>query len=288
MRLLQQLKLGHSLGEGVLWHPLQQAFWWTDIHASQLYRYHPGTDQLDCWPTPDRLTAFGFTPDADKLIVSFAAGMAFYWPGEQRVQWLARPEEGISGNRFNDGRVSPAGHFWAGTLVEEDHGQQAALYRFDGKRCEAVITGLQIANGLCWSPDGSRCYHADSPTGTISVYRHDMHTGQLSTPQVFARMPEGVYPDGACVDAAGNLWSAQWGGGCVACYSPEGELLQRLELPASQVSCVAFGGPDLDWLIVTTARENMTAEALTAEPAAGDVFIFQAPYRGLPCAFFPA
>lgn len=286
MRLLKQLRLGNILGEGVLWHPRQERFWWTDIHACRLYTYHPASDRVHHWRTPERLTAFGFTEDEERLIVSFASGIAFYRPRTGQVQWLAHPEQHLSGNRFNDGRVSPPGHFWAGTLVEDGGDQPAALYRYDGSGCQRVLTGLQVSNGLAWSPDGRTAYHADSPTRRIMAYDHCPRTGELSRPRVFARTPAGSYPDGACVDAAGNLWSAHWGGGCVVCYTPAGEPLHRLKLPLSQVTCVAFGGPGLDWLMVTTARENFTAADLAREPAAGDVFIYQAPGPGLPCAFY--
>ena len=287
MRLLKQLRLGNTLGEGVLWHPRQAHFWWTDIHACRLYTYDPAEDTVQDWQTPERLTAFGFTADDDRLIVSLASGIAFYWPQTGRVQWLARPEQQLPGNRFNDGRVSPLGHFWAGTLVEDGGEQPAALYRFHPQTgCQRVLTGLQVSNGLAWSPDGSTAYHADSPTGQIMAYDHCPHTGELSRPRVFARTPAGSYPDGACVDAAGNLWSAHWGGGCVVCYGPEGEVLHTLKLPVSQVTCVAFGGPDLDWLMVTTARENFTEADLAREPAAGDVFLYRAPGPGLTCPFY--
>ncbi|HEY7884465.1 MAG TPA: SMP-30/gluconolactonase/LRE family protein [Cellvibrionaceae bacterium] len=272
----------------MLWHPRQACIWWTDIHACRLYRYDPADDKLTFWQTPERLTALGFTEDDDQLIVSFASGIAFYWPEQSRVQWLARPEVDITGNRFNDGRVSPAGHFWAGSLVEQDTGQQAALYRYNGDNCQRVLTGLQIVNGLCWSPDGRTGYYADSPTRKITAYDHLPLTGELSNPRPFVQTPEGSFPDGACVDARGNVWSAHWGGGCVVCYSPAGEIIETLTLPVSQPTCVAFGGPDLNWLLVTSARENLTPKAIDAEPMAGDLFIFDTTAVGLPPAIFPS
>jgi L-arabinonolactonase len=45
---------------------------------------------------------------------------------------------------------------------------------------------------------------------------------------------------------------------------------------------VCFGGPDLDILCVTTARDGLDSAALAAEPNAGDVFLFRVGIKGLP------
>lgn len=66
-------------------------------------------------------------------------------------------------------------------------------------------------------------------------------------------------PDGAVVDAGGNLWVAVVGAGRVVCYGPDGTRRGAVEVPATQVTCPAFGGADLSWLLVTSAAVDMQA-----------------------------
>ena len=60
-----------------------------------------------------------------------------------------------------------------------------------------------------------------------------------------------------CVDSAGNLWIAIWGGGQVRCYSPAGERAGHGDgcRPANTTS-VAFIGAELDTLLITTAHSE--------------------------------
>ena len=144
-----------------------------------------------------------------------------------------------------------------------------------------VVGDVSIANGLCWSPDGDWMYFADSPERTIWRFAVDRETGLPGEREVFARTPEGAYPDGACIDASGCYWSAQWGASRVVRYTPEGSIDQVIETPVSQPSCVAFGGPDLRQLCITTARDGLDDAGIAAEPLAGDILIYRVETTGL-------
>lgn len=234
--------------------------------------------------TPERLGSFGFVADSERLIAAFAGGIALYDPYQRSVVWLARPDSVVPGVRFNDGRVDRRGRFWSGTMVEgEQASADGCLYSVDSTgeaRCH--LRDLRISNGLCHSPDGRQLYFADSPTRTISVHELIEPEGILGIPRIFARTPEGAFPDGAAVDVDGCVWSAHWGAGCVVRYTPDGRIDRTLRLPTRQPSCVCFAGPDLDILCVTTAREGLDCSTLQAEPNAGDVFLYRTGVQGLP------
>ena len=169
-------------------------------------------------------------------------------------------------------------------MVEgEPGGAAGCLYSIDaGGELRCHVQGVKISNGLCFSPDGTRMYFADSPTRTISVYELLEPQGVLGAARVFAQTPEGAFPDGAAVDIDGCVWSAHWGAGCVVRYTPDGRIDRTLQIPTCQPSCVSFGGPDLDVLCVTSAREGLDSSTLHAEPNAGDVFLYRAGVQGLP------
>lgn len=282
------LSVGNVLGEGILWDSRRERLWWTDIQARRLYRYDLTGGTLEILEAPERVGSFGLVAGSERLIVAFASGIAIYEPTQQAVEWLHCPDPLVSGVRFNDGRVDRGGRFWAGTMVEDDRPEAAGcLYSLQGAGpARRHLENLSISNGLCVSPDGKRLYHADSPTREISVYELLEPQGALGERRPFARTPEGAYPDGAAIDAEGCVWSAHWGAGCVVRYTPAGRVDQVLEIPTKQPSCVCFGGPDLDILCVTSAREGLDGNASSLDAHAGDVFFYRMGVQGLPEAEF--
>jgi L-arabinonolactonase len=156
------------------------------------------------------------------------------------------------------------------------------LYRLDRSDVKVCLTGISISNSICFSQDSKHLYFADSPRRTIVRYELDAASGAIGNPQMFAKTPKGAFPDGANVDAEGYVWSAHWGAGRVVRYAPDGSISAVVEIPATQVSCIAFGGAALDLLFVTSAREGMSAATLAEQPHAGDVFVYQVNVKGLP------
>jgi L-arabinonolactonase len=278
-------RVGNTVGECILWDSHRAALWWTDIEGRRLYRHDWTRWTMQIFDTPERVGSFGFVAGSEQLIAAFAGGIAVYDAHSKSVDWLARPDSMVPGVRFNDGRVDRRGRFWSGTMVEGDRttNSSGCLYSVDRTgeaRCH--LRGIKISNGLCFSPDGTRMYFADSPTRIIHVYEFLEPEGNLGTPRIFARTPEGASPDGAAVDVDGCVWSAHWGAGRIVRYTPDGRIDRTIAVPTSQPSCVCFGGPDLDVLCVTTAREGMDDALLQSEPHAGDVFLYRAGVQGLP------
>jgi L-arabinonolactonase len=277
------LPVSNLLGEGILWDAHRQRLWWTDIQKLRLFRHDWALGRTHRLEMPERVGSFGLAAGSERLITAFESGFAWYDPGDQSVTWLARPERLHPAVRFNDGRVDRQGRFWSGTMVEGDQSAvSAGLYSFDRRYgLRQHLGDVRISNSLCLSPDGRRLYFADSPTRTIRVFELDPE-GTLGPARVFAQTPVGADPDGATIDADGCLWSAHWGAGCVVRYTPEGKIDRTLRVPASQPTCVCFGGPDLDVLCITTARIGLSAASLSAEPNAGDVFLYRVGVKGLP------
>jgi len=284
--LIATIAVRNRLGECILWDDRSQHVWWTDIQACQLFRYEPQSAELRHFELPERLGSFGLTDRGPELICAFESGFALFDPIGGSIEWLARPELGITGTRFNDGRVDRRGRFWAGTMVESDahdaDGRPTAgsLYRLAGSDCRRLFGGIQISNSLCFSPDGSILYFADSPTGRINAYELDAETGEPGRSRVFADVNDGV-PDGSTVDAEGYLWNAHWGGGKVVRHAPSGSIDFELDLPTTQPTCVCLGGEKLDHLFVTTATVELEPASLASEPEAGNVLIYRTPICGI-------
>ena len=282
--LVDIVHVGNTLGEGVLWDSGGERAWWTDIQESRLWRYQPQARLLESFELPERLGSFGFVDGDDRIIAAFESGFAFYDPESGRLDWVERPAHDAANVRFNDGRVDRQGRFWAGSMVEGGGAPCGKLYCLQAGTCSAsqvCLSGISISNSICFSPDGRHLYFADTPHRTILRYDMDGATGAISNRQVFARTPPGAFPDGSQVDMHGHVWNAHWGAGRVVRYAPDGAISGAIDVPATQVSCVAFGGRILDLLFVTSARIDLTPAQLGSQPHAGDLFVYQLDVKGL-------
>jgi D-xylonolactonase len=117
--------------------------------------------------------------------------------------------------------------------------------------------GIKFSNGLAFSPDCTTLYFSDTVARCIYAYEWHRGSGKLTNRRVFVRIPrEEGFPDGLAVDTDGFIWCAHWFGGCVTRYDPDGKRERLLALPAAQTSSLAFGGPDLDVIFITSASKN--------------------------------
>ncbi|WP_115717535.1 SMP-30/gluconolactonase/LRE family protein [Gallaecimonas mangrovi] len=282
LKFVQSVDVKNQLGEAVSWHQPSQTLWWTDIHGQLLYRLDWQKQIVSHWALPQGLTAFTVLDTKPiKILGSFKQGFAYCWPQTGQLEWLAKPEAHIEGNRFNDGRLDRQGRFWSATMVEKDLGQpRGVLYRLDGSSCVPQLENLRIPNALCWSIDSSVMYHTDMPTREIWRYQFDPVSGDVGQGEHFATVPKGE-PDGAIIDSDDHLICALWGGSALARFSPKGELTGVFELPVSRPTCVALGGPDMNLLFVTSATDGMSEQALANEPLAGSLLVYEAPFRGV-------
>ena len=286
-RLIEAIDVGDQLGECVLWRESDQTLWWTDILGFRMHRLDWTTKRLTTLPTPERLASFGFVEgDDDRIIGAFETGFAFFYPTSGELRWLVRPEELRSGRRLNDGRVGPDGCFWAGSMIEgnglKKQTATTGLYRLNASgRARLVRGGFKITNGICWSPDATIMYMADTPSCKITKCAFNSKTGQIGAARAHLYVDDG-YPDGAVTDRWGNLWSALWGAAKIACFNSAGALASELDVPALQPSCPAFFGPDLSLLAVSTAMSDMSTAERTRYPQSGSLCIYEGNLAGSP------
>jgi sugar lactone lactonase YvrE len=277
------------LGEGARWDDRRGELLRVDILAGRVFR--------------DLVTADGILePVADYTIPGTVGALA---PIDGEEGWLVAAGRGFlllrpdgsrhaleqvapAGTRMNDGACDPQGRFWAGTLADDRRPGGGTLYRLerDG-RVDAVLDGLTISNGLGWSPDGSTMYLVDSGPRLIHAFDFDGDHGTISRQRTLLALPEDVgAPDGMTVDGAGDLWVAVYGGGQVRHYTPSGELIEIVAIPAAQSTSCAFGGATLNQLFVTTGTEGWDDEQRAADPAAGIVYRVDTATAGQAAALF--
>jgi len=118
---------------------------------------------------------------------------------------------------------------------------------------------IGVSNGICWSADQKTMYYIDSHPKKVEAFDFDPATGDISNRRTITTFQEGDgWPDGMTIDSDGNLWVAHWAGWKVTQWDPKtGNLLRTIKIPVSKVTSVAFGGPELTDLYVTTASKGV-------------------------------
>ena len=295
LELLLDIKA--TLGEGPSWDAARECLYWLDVYAGHLHVYDPKSGA-------DEIRALGkmvgcVTPTrSGKLILALRDGLATVRlpaHGEtfdlsiNRLAYLAQPELTLPGNRFNDGKCGPDGRFLAGTMDHAEKENTGSLYSLSPNgTLKTLITGVGISNGLTWSPDYKTFYFIDTPTHCVMAYDYDLGSGEIANPRIAVRIPEEFgWPDGMTSDTNGRLWVALWGGAALSVWEPgAGQLVQRIPIPAKNVSSCAFGGPERNQLYVTSARKGLDEAALTAYPATGGLFRLETDVEGMPTFAF--
>ncbi|UUX49937.1 SMP-30/gluconolactonase/LRE family protein [Nisaea acidiphila] len=272
------------LAEGIQWHGEQNKLYWTDIHGRALWSCNADGSGAAKTDFEKRIGSFAFT-DQGTLVIAHEDGLAHFDPGNGGLRELFEIEADLPTTRLNDGRCDRDGRFVFGGLDEDGLRPLSGVYSFaGGTSATPLITEVGCTNSLCFSPDGTRMYFADSSGKRIYRYAYDRATGAVSDRAVFAELgnSEGA-PDGSCVDAEGGVWNAQFEGGCVQRFLPDGTRDIRIELPVSQVTLACFGGGNLDTLFIATAREGFSPERQAEEPTAGGIYVAELDgIRGLP------
>lgn len=243
-------------GEGPLWDAAQGRLLWVDNVAGTIFEHRPATGKTAVLAR--ELPVSGLALNHDGSVVIGGGKGILLWRGASEPKCVLATHEGEA-LHFNDIIASPPGNLYGGTCYWgangcERHGK-LYLIRPDGS-ATVVEDGIELANGLGFSPDGRTLYFTDTIARRIYAYDVKGATGALHNRRVFVTVPntEGL-PDGLTVDAEGFVWSAQWYGSEVLRYDPDGKVERRLRLPVQQVSSLMFGGRDLTDLYITSAGE---------------------------------
>lgn len=242
-----------DLGEGPLWHPVQERWYWFDILQNQLLA--KDTRGSYSWEFDEMVSAAGWIDKNNLLIASETGLYTFNTRSQNDTRHLiVELESNNQQTRSNDGRADPWGGFWIGTMGKHAEPGLGSIYRYYQGQMRQLVTGITISNAICFAPNKTCAYYTDTPSQQIMRQPLDRQGWPKGQAELFIDLrAQNLNPDGAVIDRYGNLWNAQWGASQVACYNPAGELIKRVTFPAQQISCPAFGGLNMDLLLVTSA-----------------------------------
>lgn len=256
---------GSSLLEGPLWDDTNDLLYFISIEDKVIYSFDEETTVIESYPTESLVGAAAL--DGEGNIISAEQDGIYLIDIETKERtFFMQPEENDR-MRYNDGKFDPRGRFLVGTMdYKEEIEDQAKLFAIEDGEYKELLTGLTLSNGMGWSEDGRTFYHIDTPTSKVMKYDYDLENAELSNGRTLVEIPGQGAPDGMCVDLDGNIWVAEFGGKRVCKWDTEtGEQLAEIPMPASKVTSCYLGGPDKDYLYVTTAKKE-------DEPLSGGLF----------------
>lgn len=271
-----------TLGEGALWYPQRGALFWFDIIGQRLLSRAPETGEAAHWALDEMCSAAAWI-DENRLLIASETALSVFSIATGGMAPLVALEADTPRTRSNDGRADPWGGFWIGTMGKAAEPGAGAIYRLFGGQLRQLFDGLSIPNAICFAPDRSCAYFADTARATLFRVPLDAAGWPAGRPEVFVDFSAwGLWPDGAVTMADGSLRIALWGAGAVIAVSPTGEIGEQIALPAPHATCPAFGGANYDTLFCTSATQDLSAEDRARAPLSGATFLLQGAGQGKP------
>ena len=245
-------------GEGPIWW--NNFLYYVDIEKHAVIRFNPQSGEEKICNVGQRVGTV-VPRSSGGLLCAGDHGFFFLDENTGSITPIADPELDKPDNRFNDGKCSPDGYFFAGTISLTKKNGDADLYRLSPDLTVTKAFGpVTNSNGIAWSRDGNTVYYIDTPRREILAF--DYQNGVMSHARSCVSTAHiEASPDGMCIDENDQLWVAFCHGACVCCFDPlSGSEVQRVDLPCLETTACAFGGDDLSELYVTTGIHKSVIE----------------------------
>ena len=255
---MQRLHTGTFWAEGPAWNGVGKYLVWSDIPNNVQHRWIEDDQRVTTFRNPSGFSN-GNTFDYQGRQLSAEHG------GRRVVRYEQNGSVTVIADRFNGNRlnspndvvVHPDGSIWftdpiygirgdyEGTRAESE--TKEAVYRVVASTGQIAMVTDEVTqpNGLCFSPDYSRLYVADTGSGEIKVW--DVDDIRLTNPRQFAN----TGADGIRSDVDGNIWGAARPG--VRIHAPDGQNIGMIRLPEICAN-VCFGGARRNRLFMTASQ----------------------------------
>jgi sugar lactone lactonase YvrE len=277
------LSIQNELGETPIWIPEEKSLYWVDFIRNAIFRINTETKVHESFE-PDMGVRGLCRRGPNGWLVITDAGLAFWDSTSNKCEFVVDPYQNQPNLALNDGAIDRQGRLVVGSFNSaRPDAPDGSLYRLDPDRSlHKLDDNIALSNGIALSPDGKTLYASEMSAYRINAYDYDVQSGTVANRRVFVALPEdGSKPDGLTVDSQGFLWAAHWGGWRVARYDPAGNLEREIRLPVELVTCMGFGGENLDELYITTAWYELSDRQRRDQPLAGDLFRVQTDIKGI-------
>lgn len=269
------------LGEGPTYDPRSDTAFWFDIVSRKMVEYRFAEDRETVHDLPFMASMLAVIDD-DRQLVAADDGLYIRRVSDGSLARHCPLEADNPATRSNDGRVHPSGALWIGTMGRKAEPEAGAIYWYRGGELRMLFPNIGIPNAISFSADGRLAHYTDTQKGVVLSVDLDPATGlPAGDPYIFLETGHDAGdPDGAIIDRGGAMWCARWGAARLSAFGRDGAKLRSLALPASNPTCPAFVGRNLDRLLVTSARQGLSEDDLESEPLAGRTFLLDVEVPG--------
>eukprot|EP00928_Gymnodinium_smaydae_P059447 TRINITY_DN42795_c0_g1_i1.p1 TRINITY_DN42795_c0_g1~~TRINITY_DN42795_c0_g1_i1.p1 ORF type:complete len:367 (-),score=43.52 TRINITY_DN42795_c0_g1_i1:43-1143(-) len=283
-----------KLGECPVWDDSRQLLCWIDIQGKRFFRHDPlgHAGNFQEFELPARPGSFCVAADGN-YVFAFEDGFSFFdVETGARTKITKEFEPDLPASRLNDGRVDCQGRFVSAGTVEKGDQAASAVYRLNSDfTVEVLKKSVRCGNSICFSPELGMFFSDPAFThndvgSSHSIWRYPKYDKSgMTEPQHFVECQG--RPDGSVLDADGCLWNAEFGGGRIVRYTPDGVEDLIVRAPVRYTTCLAFGGSDLQTLYITDAsifaNQKLSKKRREELPEgyAGGLFSVRVPAKGL-------
>ena len=255
-----------DLGEGPIWSADTNSVTWTDITQNTFHTADIDTGKTMSFGVPSMVGAIAHSKEGGYIAATQKGFARIGVDGKYSPLHSFLPDD----MRMNDGKVDPAGRFWAGSMALSFEKGRGSLYVLEKDNSyRSILDDITLSNGMGWSPDAQYFYYIDSVPGVLKRFDYDLYTGHISNPKdlITFDSSSGI-PDGMSMSSDGKIVVALWDGGRIEIYEPSGERVSEITLGVSRPTSCTFAGPNRDILIVSTASQGIDQ---ADEPLAGKI-----------------
>jgi D-xylonolactonase len=267
------------VGEGPVWDGDNNILYWTDIQGGRFFKFDPSTNENEQIHNGVNVGGLRVNKNGGLILGTWEGVML--WESDENYKWIKEgtlPDKRNTKVKINDATSGPDGSFYCGTDASDY--EKDVLFRVNpDETIDIIDEGVKLCNGMGFSPDETIFYSTDTIQKIIYKWDYNKSTREISNKRVFVKndAPDQGLTDGMTIDSEGYVWSAIWWGSKVMRFDPDGKLEREIHIPASQTSCVMFGGKDLNELYVSTASFGSgSTELMGIEPEGYDL----STYRG--------
>lgn len=280
------VEMQNQLGEGAIYNHKTGAFWHIDIEGKQFFTTDIKTKEQKTFDVGQRIGTI-VPNDQGQAVVALQNGLYTHNLESGNQELIVNPLDTISNIRFNDGKCDPSGRLWVGSMGLDQKPYRASLYSVEKDVAKQRLDSITISNGIVWSKDQKTMYYIDTPDENVKAFDYDAETGEISNERVVVEIGGIGFPDGMAIDSEDMLWIALWNGNAVTRWNPQtGKMIGKVNVPAHNITSCAFVGEELDSLIITSARVDMSEEELEKYPLAGSLFVVVPGVKGVQSTFY--
>ncbi|MFT2091654.1 SMP-30/gluconolactonase/LRE family protein [Paraglaciecola sp. 2405UD69-4] len=272
------------LSESPVWHDSTNKWMWTDIQDKHIYQSSDSLlvdeNKFSKKNVPQMVSNLFLSSDNFILATGEDCIFKINLSSNRIDKQITLPHSNLF--RCNDGTVGPDGKYWFGTMEKSPTGLNGEVYSLDeSMKLVAQNAPIGIPNSFIWLDDSSILISDSLLQKTYKVSLAANGKLDWVNRTIWLDLSDtDCTPDGGAIDEKGNIWLAIWGGAAIHKYSAGGELLDKIQLKALQPTSCAFGGANMDCLLITTATEGLSGEHLVQYPDSGEVLMHRLSVKG--------